>query len=246
MTTGIYKIENLVNKKVYIGQSVHIERRWQEHCMPSAKSIIANAIKKYGRENFTFQILEQCDTDKLNERETYYIRLYDSLAPNGYNIEEKQDGNSCFYIKYTKDTFLQIVEDLLHAQLSIKEIADKYNLDLSFVYRLNRGEIHHLADLTYPLRKVGMEKKENYCIDCGEKIGVDAKRCPHCAAFAQRICIRPTREELKNLIRNFSFCELGRRYSVSDNAIKKWCIGYGLPSKRKEIKNISEEEWQKI
>lgn len=83
--------------------------------MPSAKSIIANAIKKYGRENFTFQILEQCDTDKLNERETYYIRLYNSLAPNGYNIEEKQDGNSCFYIKYTKDTFLQIVEDLLNA-----------------------------------------------------------------------------------------------------------------------------------
>nr|DAH19257.1 MAG TPA: intron associated endonuclease [Bacteriophage sp.]DAT87476.1 MAG TPA: intron associated endonuclease [Caudoviricetes sp.] len=33
---GIYKIENLINGKVYIGQSVHIERRWQEHCMDSA------------------------------------------------------------------------------------------------------------------------------------------------------------------------------------------------------------------
>ena len=33
---GIYKIENLINGKVYIGQSIHIERRWQEHCMDSA------------------------------------------------------------------------------------------------------------------------------------------------------------------------------------------------------------------
>jgi group I intron endonuclease len=54
MTTGIYKIENLINHKCYIGQSIHIERRWQEHCQSSAKSCIANAIKKYGKTNFSF------------------------------------------------------------------------------------------------------------------------------------------------------------------------------------------------
>ena len=60
MTIGIYKIENLVNHKVYIGQSIHIEKRWQEHCRPSADSAIAKAIRKYGKENFSFQILEEC------------------------------------------------------------------------------------------------------------------------------------------------------------------------------------------
>ena len=48
---GIYKITNLINNKIYIGQSIHIERRWSEHCQPSAKSLIAKAIQKYGKEH---------------------------------------------------------------------------------------------------------------------------------------------------------------------------------------------------
>ena len=51
---GIYKIENLINHKVYIGQSIHIERRWKEHCANSTSSVISKAIKKYGKENFSF------------------------------------------------------------------------------------------------------------------------------------------------------------------------------------------------
>ena len=50
MSIGIYKIENLINNKVYIGQSIHIEKRWQEHCQASSKSLIGKAIKKYGAE----------------------------------------------------------------------------------------------------------------------------------------------------------------------------------------------------
>lgn len=247
MTTGIYKIENLLNGKVYIGQSVHIERRWQQHCQSSAKSLIANAIKKYGKENFSFQIVEECDSNLLNDREMFYIKQYDSLVPNGYNIEEKQEQNSCFYVKYSKDTFLQIVQDLISSDESIQSIADKYSLDVSFIYRLNRGEIHHLEDLTYPLRQVkDLSKKECYCIDCGKEIGKGATRCRSCADIAQQLCDRPTKEELKSLIRNTTFVKIGEQYGVTDNAIRKWCKGYGLPSKKKDIKQYSDEEWQKI
>ena len=84
MSTGIYKIENLLNHKVYIGQSVHIETRWGEHCRKSAKSLVGKAIQKYGKENFSFEILEQCEQDKLNEREEFFIKLYNSVVPNGY------------------------------------------------------------------------------------------------------------------------------------------------------------------
>ena len=44
MSIGIYKIENLITGKIYIGQSIHIERRWQEHCQKTASSLIGKAI----------------------------------------------------------------------------------------------------------------------------------------------------------------------------------------------------------
>ena len=74
MSIGIYKIENLLSHKIYIGQSINIEKRWKEHCQPSSNSLIAKDIQKYGKDNFSFIILEECLIDKLNEREDFYIR----------------------------------------------------------------------------------------------------------------------------------------------------------------------------
>lgn len=247
MTTGIYKIENLLNGKVYIGQSIHIERRWQQHCQHSANSVIAKAIQKYGKENFSFQIIEECDESSLNQKEAFYIRQFNSLVPNGYNIEEKQENNSCYFVKYPKETFLQIVEDLISSSLSIQDIAEKYDLDISFIYRFNRGEIHHLEDLTYPLRQVkDFSKRIYYCVDCGKEITRGAVRCHTCASIAQQKCERPSREELKEMIRKIPFTKIGEKYFVSDNSVRKWCKNFGLPSKRAEIKKYSDEEWQKI
>lgn len=247
MTTGIYKIENLLNGKVYIGQSIHIERRWQQHCQPSANSAIANAIQKYGKENFSFQIIEECDESSLNQKEAYYIKQFNSLVPNGYNIEEKTDNGNCYFIKYSKETFLQIVEDLASTSKSIQDIADKYNLDVSFIYRLNRGEIHHLEDLTYPLRQVkDFSKQEHVCVNCGKEITKGAVRCHECASLIQQKCERPSREELKEMIRVLPFTKIGEKYNISDNSIRKWCKKFGLPAKRAEIKKYSDEEWQKI
>jgi group I intron endonuclease len=58
---GIYKITNRINKKSYIGQSIHIEQLWQEHLYQSTKcSLIKYALFKYGQENFTFEVIEEC------------------------------------------------------------------------------------------------------------------------------------------------------------------------------------------
>ena len=81
MSIGIYKITNLLNGKIYIGQSIHIEKRWKEHCQNSSKSLISQAIQKYGKENFSFQILEECNENQLLEKESKYILQYDSLVP---------------------------------------------------------------------------------------------------------------------------------------------------------------------
>jgi group I intron endonuclease len=59
--TGIYKITNKINGKVYIGQSINIERRWKEHISDKRKnSLIHLAIEKYGEKNFNFEIIEEC------------------------------------------------------------------------------------------------------------------------------------------------------------------------------------------
>lgn len=57
---------------------------------------------------------------------------------------------------------------------------------------------------------------------------------------------RPSREELKQLIRTESFLSIGRIFNVSDNAIRKWCIAENLPKSKTEIKKISDEDWEKI
>ena len=94
---GIYKITNLTNGKSYVGQSVHIERRWTEHCLPSANSLIAKAIQKYGKEQFSFQVVEECMPEQLDEKEEYYISHYNTVVPNGYNVMDWVDGHATYF-----------------------------------------------------------------------------------------------------------------------------------------------------
>lgn len=89
--TGIYVLTCRVNGKRYIGQSIDIKRRWNEHrkCKSFAP-MISKAIKKYGWENFDKEILEVCSKEKLDEREIYYIAKY---SPE-YNLTKGGDGHT--------------------------------------------------------------------------------------------------------------------------------------------------------
>lgn len=89
-------------------------------------------------------------------------------------------------------------------------------------------------------------KKEKTCIDCGKIISLTSIRCSDCASKAQRKVLRPEREILKKEVFNESFTSLGKKYHVSDKTIQKWCYYYNLPSKRKDIKKYSKEEWFKL
>lgn len=85
-----------------------------------------------------------------------------------------------------------------------------------------------------------------YCSNCGVQITHDSKTglCVNCAALASRKCERPSREEMKQLIQQYSFTELGRMFNVSDNSVRKWCVKYNLPSRKKDIDLI--QDWSKI
>src|ERR1035437_8790662 len=84
----IYKITNKINKKCYIGQTHKtLQKRWSEH-YTYKKSAIGAAIKKYDQKNFEVKVLAKCNSDEeLNHRETYFIKLFNSRAPQGYNLK---------------------------------------------------------------------------------------------------------------------------------------------------------------
>ena len=85
MKTGVYKITNLVNGKVYIGASKNIERRWWGH-KRSTDSPIHSDLETYGLDNFKFEVLLECPEDMLCQWERDMIALYDADDPEkGYN-----------------------------------------------------------------------------------------------------------------------------------------------------------------
>lgn len=94
---GIYKITNSINNNSYIGLSTHLEDRWKYHKDPynwerENSKILYKAIKKYGIENFKFEILEECLASELSDKEKYYIKLYNTYL-NGYNMTAGGEDN---------------------------------------------------------------------------------------------------------------------------------------------------------
>jgi group I intron endonuclease len=83
MTCGIYIIRNKKNGHCYVGQSYHIEARWKEHMRNNGSSLpLQNAFRKYGINNFSFEILKECSENKLDILEQKFL---DTLHPE-YNI----------------------------------------------------------------------------------------------------------------------------------------------------------------
>ena len=88
--TGIYKITNQKTKECYIGQAVDLATRWKDHAKcglgidtPQGNKLY-KAIQEFGIWNFSWEVLELCSKEQLNEKEKYYINLYDSKN-FGYN-----------------------------------------------------------------------------------------------------------------------------------------------------------------
>lgn len=82
----------------------------------------------------------------------------------------------------------------------------------------------------------GIKKAKYFCENCNIEITSKSKNCLSCSKFKMRKVERPSRETLEKEIKETSFLELGRKYTVSDNTIRKWCKYYELPYRKKDLK----------
>ena len=100
----------------------------------------------------------------------------------------------------------------------------------------------HAQTDNYGGKNIKKSRKKNYCEKCGKEISNNAKLCTTC--FHNKLneklsLIRPSKDELIESFKELkSFKEVGRKYNVSDNAVRKWCKKYDLPSTKEEIKKI--------
>ena len=164
MNGFIYKITNNLNNKVYIGQTIQkpIERFYQ-HCAKKCDKYILNmvihkAIFKYGKDNFTFEVIEEVPRQQLNEREEYWIKYYNSYT-DGYNSTKGgQKGNKPF-----KNIDNKAIIEQYQQGKSLRTIGKMFNIDKATVKSiLIRNNIKLRTTRTY---KLSQEDRANIILD---------------------------------------------------------------------------------
>lgn len=230
---GIYKIENKETKRCYIGQSVDIERRFMAHKSPSAwkrNYPLYEDFMLYGIDAFSFEVIEECEADVLDEREKYWISQYGAYK-DGYNQTVGGSGISHF-VKLSDSDLEQILSLLKTTQLTQNEIAKKFNVGIDTISEINNGKTRKISSETYPVRQ---REDKVHCPNCGRAKANQAKFCKECSDALRQKVRRPSKDQLLKDITSLTFVDVGTKYGVSDSAVKKWCKRYGLPSKRSEL-----------
>ena len=104
--SGIYKITNTITGEFYIGSSKNVKRRWESHKWPSTWKKHSNSqlyldMRKYGIENFVFEVIEEVEPGSLKETEQYFIETlkptYNDRNANGWDIERRKEANKEYY-----------------------------------------------------------------------------------------------------------------------------------------------------
>jgi len=93
----IYKIEHKVTKRAYIGKAQDVDRRWWEHLnnvKRGKQHPLYDAIRKYGKDAFNFEVIESVSDQEVNQREINLIKEYNAIYPAGYNLTEGGTGGN--------------------------------------------------------------------------------------------------------------------------------------------------------
>ncbi len=249
----IYKITNKVNGKSYIGQTRYtVEFRWKQHQFKKDNCHFHNAIKKYGVDNFTVEILEECEFKDLDSREMFYIAKYDTFN-NGYNSTIGGDGRR----KIISDNQYDEIKELYLSGFSGYKISKLYDVDKATILKIlhsmnvkirnNNLNINHQEflelkrdyEIGYSLRELS---KRYDCSPTGlkeflEKRGVDLRI---------RYSILKDQEAQNNLINDYldgklKLSEIESKYHCSYATLLKILSLHGINKGKKHFKMTSEE-----
>ena len=175
-----------------------------------------------------------------------YNRAISALEFHHINPEEKEYGlasmGNCHQLEKDLEEVKKCILVCSNCHREIHEgFYTKNELFLKKIY------LDDIANELINDRNSKLEEKHYYCPSCGKEITRNAHLCNECANKNKRIIKeRPTREELKQLIRTTPFTRIGQQFRVTDNAIRKWCKVENLPSRASEIKKYTNEEWELI
>ena len=223
----IYQYTNLINNKVYIGQTNNIDRRVREHKSNSFNpksinynNIIHKAIRKYGYENFKIDILEIIETDDytiINEKEQYWIKEKKSLiTEHGYNVVE---GGNNYWRSFLTPEAVQDIKSLIIQGIPYSEIQNIYPISKTFISDINSGKYFYDNNLTYPLFKYRINE------DIYDALVEDLEK-----------------PEL-------TFKELAQKYGLGESTVKKFNYGKlqnGFYDGNYPIRKITPQEYKRI
>lgn len=223
---GIYMIKNIVNNKVYIGQSIDIYRRWNNHKKELIKNIHRNnhlqgSWNKHGEENFIFKIIDECIKTFLDEKEIYWIQYYNSSNQKyGFNLDGGGSNN--------KETSSETKEKLKLINLgnknpmshevvcletrrifsTIAEAEKYYNISKGIVSNCCRNK-----------RKVGQDKHWMYVEDYKKLSETQIKEKLNVKPKKSNKIINIDTNEIFNTMKEASI-----KYHIQENGISKCCL----------------------
>lgn len=212
---GIYAIENIINKKVYIGQSNNILLRFSNHKYElnnnkHFNSHLQRAWYKYGKENFIFKILCECNPQELNEKEIYFIDLYCSFE-YGYN---RTDGGTD------------------------SEVAAEFGRKMAKILHERKKTTKNKCLICGEETKNGYNKycinHKKICIKCGKRFGNNGlvTRCPNCI-------YKPEEQAIK------SKCANCNKEIIKNNNKQKYCKKCAIIIRNEQQKELMRERRKK-
>ena len=258
---GIYRIINKqLDKVIYIGQSIDVEQRINRHKHEynrntsgyhSFNSHLYRHLRKFGINNFEFELLQQCEKDKLDEREIYWIWYYHTDT-EGCNSTKRGKHAIPYNLASLTVAEIQLVQELLQQGENYSKIEAITRATLAVISDINSRKIYKDKNLSYPLQqrkpKIGNYKKakreKSFCPICGEVKQKSSSLCRSCYNKSKaKSSKKPSKEILQNEIQaqNGCFEKIALIYNVSSNTIRNWCRSYNLPCHTEDYKIIPQK-----
>ena len=250
----IYKIQNLINHKKYIGLTNNIQRRRSRHftdlkCNKHDNSFLQKEYNIYGAENFIFNIEFQGDisAEQVGEKEKYYIKFYDSYK-NGYNQNEGGNfGPSNGGSHLIQSDIFNICAALEFCSRPGGVLSKMFNVSLTTISRIKHKE-NHIQDIQLYQKMPLQERKNIYKIFCDSSNFYETKVNQTIIKSKRQL----SKQQVFQILANFEYKVLTQKEMAKKVGVKSTytliCIRNGLTYKdyALEYNKLTEIEKQKI